>query len=146
MAQGHTEGRERGLKIKVILRGRDADTARSRCVYFSGVTSYPIVSRGTDEEGNYNGVKLGEARRTPTSTNVQMAPKLATVYPNVARHRHDAGVISIPTVTAEKLRPRAKEGIQPRILAIWSQKKKGGGNDCPPDCANFVAKIVYPPP
>lgn len=62
MAQGDTEGGERGLKIKVVLRGRYTDAARSRCVYFPRVTSYPIVSRGTDEEGNYNGVKIGESR------------------------------------------------------------------------------------
>jgi hypothetical protein len=62
MAQGDTEGREGGFQVKVILRGRYADAARSRCVYFPGVTSYPIVSRGTDEKGNNNGMKLGEAR------------------------------------------------------------------------------------
>lgn len=143
MAQGHTEGRERGLKIEVILRRRDADAARSRCVYFPGVTSYPIVSRGTDERGNYNGVKVGEARCMHASANVQTAPKSATVYSDVARHRHDVGVIPIPTVTGEELSPRAKEVIRLMMHAMSSQTS---GTSVPLAPTNFVVNIVYLPP
>lgn len=42
-----------------------------------------------------------------------MEPKLATVYSDVVGRQHDVGVIPIPTVTGEELKPRAKECIQP---------------------------------
>lgn len=78
-----------------------------------------------------------------TSADVQMEPKLATVYSSVAGHRHDVGVIPIPTVTGEGLRPRARECIQPLIHAMSSQTN--GTNDLLPP-TDFVVNIVYLPP
>jgi hypothetical protein len=66
-----------------------------------------------------------------------------TVHSDVARHRHDVGVIFIPTVTGEELRPGAKEGIQPMVHAMSSQTS---GTNVPLSPTNFVVKIVYPPP
>ena len=66
------------------------------------------------------------------------------MYSNVARHRHDVGVVSIPTVTDEEFKAEGQGG-HPTQVAHHLEREKVG-TTVPLDRANFVVNIVYPPP